>query len=113
MKQIIIQALITILVAIMACGCEAREPQNPGPPQPVFKPKKTIVIRRPQKGKPITTPRPLSVGTYEGPSEELSEELSEVPSEVPSEGLSEEIVLSEEEFEQFLESNNDYFYVVE
>lgn len=97
MKQIIIQALITILIAIMACGCEAREPQNPGPPQPVFKPKKTIVIRRPQKGKPITTPRPLSVGTYEGPSE----------------GLSEEIVLSEEEFEQFLESNNDYFYVVE
>ena len=104
MKQIIIQALITILVAIMACGCEAMEPQNPGPdtpPQPVFKPKKTIVIRRPQKGKPITTPRPLSVGTYEGPSEG------------PSEGLSEEIVLSEEEFEQFLESNNDYFYVVE
>lgn len=101
MKQIIIQALITILVAIMACGCEAREPQNPGPPQPVFKPKKTIVIRRPQKGKPITTPRPLSVGTQEGPSEG------------PSEGLSEEIVLSEEEFEQFLESNNDYFYVVE
>lgn len=100
MKQIIIQALITILVAIMACGCEAMGPQNPGPdtpPQPVFKPKKTIVIRRPQKGKPITTPRPLSVGTYEGPSEELSEE----------------IVLSEEEFEQFLESNNDYFYVVE
>lgn len=63
----------------------------------MFKPKKTIVIRRPQKGKPITTPRPLSVGTQEGPSE----------------GLSEEIVLSEEEFEQFLESNNDYFYVVE
>ena len=108
MKQIIIQALITILVAIMACGCEAMEPQNPGPdtpPQPVFKPKKTIVIRRPQKGKPITTPRPLSVGTYEGPSEGPSEELSD--------GLSEEIVLSEEEFEQFLESNNDYFYVVE
>ena len=100
MKQIIIQALITILVAIMACGCEAMGPQNPGPdtpPQPVFKPKKTIVIRRPQKGKPITTPRPLSVGTQEGPSEELSEE----------------IVLSEEVFEQFLESNNDYFYVVE
>lgn len=105
MKQIIIQVLITILIAIMACGCEAREPQNPGPPQPVFKPKKTIVIRRPQKGKPITTPRPLSVGTQEGPSEELSEG--------PSEELSEEIVLSEEEFEQFLESNNDYFYVVE
>lgn len=105
MKQIIIQALITILIAIMACGCEAREPQNPGPPQPVFKPKKTIVIRRPQKGKPITTPRPLSVGTYEGPSEGPSEGLSEE--------LSEEIVLSEEEFEQFLESNNDYFYVVE
>lgn len=104
MKQIIIQALITILIAIMACGCEAMGPQNPGPdtpPQPVFKPKKTIVIRRPQKGKPITTPRPLSVGTQEGPSEG------------PSEGLSEEIVLSEEEFEQFLESNNDYFYVVE
>ena len=97
MKQIIIQALITILVVIMACGCEAREPQNPGPPQPVFKPKKTIVIRRPQKGKPITTPRPLSVGTQDEPSE----------------GPSEEIVLSEEEFEQFLESNNDYFYVVE
>ncbi len=101
MKQIIIQALITILVVIMACGCEAREPQNPGPPQPVFKPKKTIVIRRPQKGKPITTPRPLSVGTQDEPSEG------------PSEGPSEEIVLSEEEFEQFLESNNDYFYVVE
>lgn len=101
MKQIIIQALIAILIAIMACGCEAMEPQNPGPSQPVFKPKKTIVIRRPQKGKPITTPRPLSVGTQEGPSEG------------PSEGLSEEIVLSEEEFEQFLESNNDYFYVVE
>ncbi len=104
MKQIIIQALITILVAIMACGCEAMGPQNPGPdtpPQPVFKPKKTIVIRRPQKGKPITTPRPLSVGTQDEPSEG------------PSEGLSEEIVLSEEEFEQFLESNNDYFYVVE
>lgn len=101
MKQIIIQAIITILIAIMACGCEAREPQNPGPPQPVFKPKKTIVIRRPQKGKPITTPRPLSVGTQDEPSEG------------PSDGLSEEIVLSEEEFEQFLESNNDYFYVVE
>lgn len=104
MKQIVIQALITILIAIMACGCEAMGPHNPGPdtpPQPVFKPKKTIVIRRPQKGKPITTPRPLSVDTYEGPSEELSD------------GLSEEIVLSEEEFEQFLESNNDYFYVVE
>ena len=105
MKQIIIQALITILIAIMACGCEAIEPQNPGPPQPVFKPKKTIVIRRPQKGMPITTPRPLSVGTQDEPSEGPSEELSE--------GLSEEIVLSEEEFEQFLESNNDYFYVVE